>query len=451
MPRPRRSGPGRWRALGLALGLSTATALVVVPAAGAAQPGVPMGSLRVLAGPVAANGRVLVVNVATSGYLQLSAINPATQRVAWQQPYSASDLAAGESFTPTAIGNIAIDLAPVGNPSSGNVRIQGVNISTGQVVWTYKEQGTTSDVPAACASSGTFCLGWQSASVQGLIEVNAANGSLLRTIAGPIRALAKNLYETSATTPTVLQIGSAGQELWSKPTASIFGPVNNDPDNGWAADPHGPLNVGSFANATNATSTFVSGTTTGFSIATGDPAWTTPGTYNCVGALEFLSPPVLCRLSGAVVKSSNPAVMFGGLRASLSGFNLQTGKVLWTQSDQAGLSLLEVNPLPIADAQHIVIRQRGVPRLLDVSSGTTAAVAAGSVLWCSTSPEIKVAGIPSYEGTNTMTGSNQYFGCTASGRAVAGHSATQPSVVGVKAGSKFFWLTPRGLAAAPAS
>lgn len=152
-----------------------------------------------------------------------------------------------------------------------------------------------------------------------------------------------------------------------------------------------------------------------------------------------------------MVKSSNPAVMFGGLRASLSGFNLQTGKVLWTQSDQAGLSLLEVNPLPIADAQHIVIRQRGVPRLLDVSSGTTAAVAAGSVLWCSTSPEIKVAGIPSYEGTNTMTGSNQYFGCTASGRAVAGHPANQPSVVGVKAGSKFFWLTPRGLAAAPAS
>lgn len=437
--------------LALALGLSGATAALVGPVAGAATSGAPMGSLRVLAGPIAASGRVLVVNVATSGYLQLSAINPSTERVAWQQPYSASDLAAGESFTPTAIGNIAIDLAPVGNPSSGTVRIQGVNISSGQVVWTYKEQGTTSDVPAACASSGTFCLGWQSASVQGLIEVDAANGSLLRTIAGPIRALAKNLYETSATTPTVLQIGSAGQELWSKPTASIFGPVNNDPDNGWSADPHGSLNVGSFANATSSSATFVTGTTTGFSIATGSPVWTTPGTYNCVGALEFLSPPVLCGLSGVVVKSSNPAVMFGSLRASVSGFNLQTGKVLWTQSDQGALSLLQVDALPITDAQHIVIRQRGVFRLLDVSNGTTTAVSAGAVLWCSTVPEITVAGIPSYEGTNSMTGSNRYFGCTASGRPLSGHPANQPSVVGVRSGGKFFWLTPRGLAVAPAT
>ncbi len=424
---------------------------MVSPAAGAAPSGVPMSSLRVLAGPVAASGRVLVVDVATSGYLELSAIDPATQQVAWQQPYSASDLAAGESFTPTAIGNVAIDLAPVGNPASGNVRIQGINVSTGKVVWTYKEQGTTSDAAAACASPGTFCLGWQSASVQGLIEVDAADGSLLRTIAGPIRALAKNLYQTSSTTPTVLQIGSAGQELWSKPTASIFGPVDNDPDNGWAADPHGPLNVGSFADATSPASTFVTGTTTGFSIATGDPAWTTPGTYNCAGALEFLGSPVLCRFSGAVVKSANPAVTFGSLSASISGFNLRTGKVLWTQSDQAGLSLMQIRPLPIADGRHLVIRQRGVSRLLDVSTGTTVPVAAGRVLWCSTAPQITVAGIPTYQGTSTMTGANRYFGCTASGRAVSGRPANQPSVVGVTAGGKFFWLTPRGLAVAPAT
>jgi hypothetical protein len=420
--------------------------------------GPPMQSLEILGGPVVAGGKILVVNVTSSKELRLSAIDPSSHDVVWSRPFSASDITGGQSFPPDTSGNIVIDLRPTGAADNSSVSVEGLDIATGNVVWTYKEVGTALDAPAPCGPAGAFCLSWSSASTTGLIEVTASSGRLIRSIGGIERELGTNLYQTQDDTPTLAQIGSAGQVLWVKPSAAIFGPVNDDPSGGWDIDVHSPLDVGSLGTTPNpsgqpAPISLGTMTATGFSLATGSPVWTKPGSYNCGGTLEFLSAPVLCELAGTESPPSTPGgpPTFSGVSAALDGFDVQTGAVTWSQPVESYAGLLGSGAIPFLDGSHLVVEQNGKPVVLDTATGHVAPVGAGQVFWCASIPIVKVITPTGAYLKGMRAGTTQYFGCSAAGTAVTRLPSTRPSVVGVTIGGSFVWPAKHGLSFEPAS
>ena len=412
------------------------------------NPPLPMSALRLVGGPVASDGRLLVINVAASRLLQLSAINPVTETVVWQRPYSASGVTPGEPFPPLAFGDIAIDLTPIGGARSANVQVLGVDVATGAVVWTYRETGETGDAPVVCAGPQTFCLSWGSESTEGIIEVDATNGSLLRVVPNVERNLGENIYQANVTAPTLLQIGNRGQLLWQEPAESIFGVTNYNPDSGWDIDPLGSLDVGSVGPAVVPKTTYDIGTatTTGFTIATGQPVWTDPGLYNCEGPLEIFSTPTICRFTGTITMTSSGGTRETGVTVRLEGFDTQTGRVTWSQADQNITPLVgPTGAIPFLDGNHIVIKQGGTDVVLDLATGGTRPVASGAVFWCATIPTVQVLA-PTVTGfPNERAGTDQFFGCNAAGVAVSGHPSDEPPIVGVFLDGKFFWPSPHGL------
>ncbi len=410
-----------------------------------------MGTLDILGGPVAAGGRAIVIDVTPDLHMELSAVDPANSRVAWQQPFSASAITPGEPFTPTVIDGVVIDLAPTGAPTDPAVSIEGLDATTGVVRWTYPETGIALDAPATCGGAGMACLSWESATStsSSLIELDATTGKLVRSIPNVERELGTDLYQTQSTTPTLVQLGSQGQVAWQRPAAAVFGPTNDVPDQGWNIDSIGSLDVGSLGSApTGNVVDLGSSTTTGFSAATGTPTWTDPGLYNCMGPLEFLSTPVLCRFSGTEKAPSTPngTPTFSGLGLQLNGFNPQTGAITWSQPDTNVEPMMGSGAIPFLDDDHIVVQQHGSSMVLDTKTGAVAPARAGQVFWCATTPAINVA-VPAgsgYPGQRTAT--DRFSGCTADGTATTGsHPANQPSAVGITVDGTFLWPGPHGL------
>jgi hypothetical protein len=429
-------------------GISTAPNPAIIP-----HPAINMSALHLVGGPVASDGRLLVINVTASRSLELSAIDPATETVVWQRPFSASGITPGEPFPPSAFGDIAIDFSPTPDATSVTGQILGIDIATGAVAWTYSGSGVTGDAPVACGGPNTFCLSWASGITQGLIEVDATNGSLLRTIPNVERDLGTNLYQGNETNPTLIQIGRQGQMLWQASASSAFGTVNDNPDSGWDVDPFGSLDVGSLGPAVvpQTSIDFSSATTSGFAIATGRPVWTDAGLYNCSGSLEIFSTPTLCRVEGTVTRTSSGGVSTAGVTVTLEGFDTQTGKVTWSQPDQNLTGLIGTGALPFEDGYHIVIKQRGTDLILDLATGEVRPVSSGLVFWCATTPTVQVLAPAGSGYPNERSATDQFFGCNAAGAAVSTDPADQPPLVGVILGGKFFWPTPHGLQVAPAA
>jgi hypothetical protein len=417
------------------------------------NPPISMSALHLVGGPVASDGRLLVINVTASRSLQLSAIDPATETVVWQRPYSASGITPGEPFPPSVFGDIAIDFSPTPDTTSVTGQILGIDIANGAVAWTHSGTGVAGDAPVACGGPNTFCLSWVSDITQSLIEVNATNGSLLRTIPNVERDLGTNLYQGDQTNPTLIQIGRQGQMLWQSPASSVFGTVNDNPDSGWDVDPLGLLDVGSLGPVVvpQTSIDFNSATTTGFAIATGRPVWTDAGLYNCSGSLEIFSTPTLCRLHGTATRTTSGGVSTAGVTLTLEGFNTQTGKVTWSRPDQNLIGLIGTGGLPFEDGDHIVIKQRGTDLILDLATGEVRPVSSGQVFWCATTPTVQVIAPTGSGFPNERSATDQFFGCNAAGAAVSTHPTGQPTLVGVVLGGKFFWPTPHGLQVATAT
>jgi len=414
------------------------------------NPPVLMSALDLLGGPTAADGRLLVIDVTVSRQLQLSAINPATGTVAWQRPFSASDIAPGESFAPTTFGDLVIDLAPYGPAGSMTVSVLGVEISTGDVAWKFGQPGVTEDAPAACAATTTtLCLSWNAQSSSPLIEIDATDGSLIRAVGAVERGLGTDVYQTIDPSPTLLQIGDKGQLLWQRSAASIFGSVNDQPDYGWNVQPFGALDVGSLGSKpVGRVYNLGSATTTGFTIATGRPVWTDIGDFNC--QLYIFTAPMLCRITGTATETSSGGSSLKGVTVTLEGFDPTTGKITWRQADDDPAPFTADGELPFVDARHLVVRRAGVDVVLDAASGTVAPLAKGQVLWCSTQPFVKVTGPKGSGYEDERIATEVFSSCNAAGVAVAGHPTNQPSVVGVTLDGRFFWPTEHGLAEAQA-
>jgi len=428
-----------------------AVAVVIVVATGSSSTKdlIPM---KVLGGPVDASGQLLVINVTAQRTLQLTGIDPSTQTPTWQTPYSASEITLGQTFNPVSINGVAIDLAPTGAAGDPTVQVKGVDVASGNVAWTANVTGVVSDAPATCINDQYFCFSFKPVGTStygaGLMEISAANGSVLRVIPNSQRALGTNLYETTATTPAVMQISSAGTVLWTKSQASIFGELAHNSSGGWNIDVIGSMNVGSLG-LTSTTSGYDMShfSTTGFPVATGVPSWSTQGMYNCMGSLEFLTSPVICKANGTVsAPTGNAAPDFSKVTLTLEGFNADSGAITWSQPVTNVEPLLINKGVILYDGNHIVVSVDGNARVLDTSNGSLARPGTGQLFWCASNPDLAVIAPPGFSAGNFRTASNHYTPCSVSGTTSSTTPQQQPAQVGVTLNGKFFWPTSGGIA-----
>jgi hypothetical protein len=285
-------------------------------------------------------------------------------------------------------------------------------------------------------------LSWLTSTSSDLIEVNAQTGELVRTVPNVQRDLGGPVYQTTDAGTTLLQLGSDGQVLWTKPAQAIFGPVSDNANYGWDIDQFGGLNVGTLGVSPQGQAyNFGEETTSAFAASSGETKWTDPGMYNCEGPFEGFSHPVICDISGIV--NGNASHPYAGVTMKIEGFDLSSGKVTWSRSVGDPAAIIGGN-IPFIDGSHIVIKTSSSYSVLDLATGSLAPVR-NQVFWCTSSPTEKVTAPADSGYPNFRTGTTQFFGCNATGKRLSVLPVSQPSLVGVTLAGRFFWTSSNGL------
>lgn len=412
--------------------------------------------MTILSGPVVASGRpVLIVVRSKKPYLE--AIDPAIDAVAWSMPFDLSYSTPGQPFEPPVADGVALDLEPVGPGGANGVRLRGVDVATGRIVWTRSARGVAEDDGAVCAP-GVFCVSWvdevNGKAATGLLEVDASTGTTLRDVPQVVRELGDRLYQTNAAQATLVQLSPTGAVKWKLSASSIFGPVADHPDDGWNVDRLGTLDVGSLGVAPSANKlNYGDFQTTGFSVASGASIWTDPGEYNCMGLTELLTDPVLCRFTGTlnVTSEATARASLAKLQVSLVGFDESTGEVTWQQAVTNARPFVGASPIVFASSDSLVVDTTSGYRILDVASGSLSAVPSQRTYWCVSTNPVTVTPPADYASGATREPTSRFVGCTDSGTTVSAMPTGQPSIAGVDAGGRFFYASPTGLVVEPAA
>jgi hypothetical protein len=418
------------------------------PSAGAATD-VSAQSLNVVAGPVAAGNLAIVISDDKRGALSLDAVNPATDTVAWSDPYSSSEVTPGVALTPVVSGNTVVDIVPAGKPSDPTVKLAGVNAITGATEWKLGTALILPDNPALCDAGADVCVpDYESNGSSALIIVAGDSGAPKGLIPGPLRAMASNLYETDATDPTFTELSPNGTLAWTKSVSSLYGP-GNDPNDGWNISPVGQLQVGTVASKGKGKVVDLSPyKTVGVLASNGDVTWSVPGAYECMGTLAMLTSQVTCQFTGSLTESTRHPLSptLKGVTLKLKGFNPNSGATTWL------LPVTNVKPLLLgmgirfADTTHLLVSlKNGTSALLNTSSGTTSPVGDHQVLWCQTTKLFKV-GIQSGSAIGAQRLSEPLsYPCNAHGKESTGTPKSFPTSVGTTINGVFVWASPEGL------
>jgi len=443
-----------WRRLGVVVACiaSVASTTVVAGLQGTADAAAPVHSaksLDVVSAPLAVGSTAVVISVDKNHALELDGIDPVTNLILWQRPYSASAVTPGVALVPAAIGDTVIDLVPVSKPSNPAVYVAGINAATGSIEWQGSADVVLSDNPASCAGNQDFCLAGYNPDGSTSLILISAGGQAKGVINGPGRAIAPNLYQSDATVPTFEQLSASGTIAWTKSVAAIFG-SGYDPSTGWNITPVGSLNVGSVAPAiTNGSIDFGAQKTLGFDFATGSTQWSLAGAYQCMGPLIFLSTQVTCQYSGTVhySKGSTKPPSLMGVTLTLAGFNPSSGVVSWTLPVSDVASLTFGNDLSFVDGTRLVVRDKktGKDVILDTSTGGTAPLKGSQILWCEKSPIYAVVAVKGAPGGGKRASAPVYYPCAASGKPTAKQPSSFPSSVGATVNGVFVWPSPQGL------
>jgi hypothetical protein len=405
--------------------------------------------LQVVGGPVAAEGAAVVITADASHDLHVEGVAPDTGRVIWSHPYSMSAIIPGLAPTLYVLDNDVVDLVPVDRPSDALVDVEGVNATTGTVVWHGPQHILVSDVPAPCEQKRYFCLlAYNGNASTAMAVLNPVTGTTVSALPGPATAVDLDLYLTDAQTPTLEALSATGTVAWTKTIDQLFGGPGYNPLNGWDFLAFGGTEVGT-AGATNAdhSNGLDDAKTVGVSLATGATQWSLPGQFQCGGTIAFISPPVDCLFTGTVAvprKNAFPQ-SYKGLQLSLQGYDAATGHVTWTQSVR-NVGALGNGDATFLDATHLLVQlPGGQDALLNATSGKTAAVPPHQTLWCSTNGLFKVDEEKALNRAELRAEGTRFAPCTAAGSPTTTIPASTPSGVGVTVDGVFLWPSAHGL------
>ena len=338
--------------------------------------------LDVVGGPVAAEGAAVVITADASHNLHVEGVAPNTGRVIWSHPYSMSAIIPGLAPTLYVVDNDIVDLVPVDRPNNALVDVEGVNATTGTVVWQGPQHILVSDVPAPCEQKRYFCLlGYSGNASTGLAILNPVTGTTVTAVQGPAAAVDLGLYLTDAQTPTLEALSATGTVVWTKTIDQLFGGPGYNPLNGWDFLAFGGTEIGT-AGATNAdhSNGLDDAKTVGVSLATGATLWSLPGQFQCGGTIAFMTPPLDCVFTGTVAVPRQKAFpqSYKGLHLSLQGYDAATGHVTWTQPVR-NVGALGNGDASFLDTTHLLVQLPvGRDALLDTASGKTVAVSAAA-------------------------------------------------------------------------
>jgi outer membrane protein assembly factor BamB len=405
-------------------------------------------SLKLASGQILADGRMLAIAEAPARGLRLIAVDPSTGRVMWSQPYAQSFITAGVELEPIAVDGVALALDPYPSASSGVVRIQGVSVVTGKVVWALPGVAAVLDVPGTCANGQVFCVDivTSDSGAGGLEMIRPKTGLELGFISGPERAMFNQLYETSDSPPTLAQVGASGSIAWTRSVSSLFGSSSFSPDYGWDFTQLGTLEIGTISQRPKGkVYSFAGSETVGVSVATGAVAWRVSGQYDCEGAL-WAEDPFLCQLTGSETDTGGTPVSHD-VTMRINGFVAATGKATWSQSVLNPEKLLDGKGI-VQDSHHVVI---GIPgkglEVLDTLTGTLRPVSSSTRYWCVSQMTVPIVAVKGAVGKERAGGATADT-CSASGHDEGGLPTYAWTDDGVTAGGLFMWPSAHGLEAA---
>jgi hypothetical protein len=389
--------------------------------------------LNVVGGPVAAEGAAVVVTADSSHDLHVESVAPDSGRVLWSHPYSMSAI---PGLVPTlyVVDNDIVDLVPVDRPNDALVDVEGVNATTGTVIWHGPQHILVSDVPSPCEQKKYFCvLGFNGNASTAMAILNPATGTSVGLLQGPATALDLDLYLTDARTPTLEALSPTGAVAWTKTIDQLFGGAGYNPLNGWDFVSFGGTEIGT-AGATNAdhSNDLDDAKTIGASLATGATQWSLPGQFRCGGTLAFITPPFDCVFTGTVAKTQRAVFpqSFKGLHLSPQGYDAATGTVTWTQP-VVNVDVLGNGDASFLDATHLAVQlPSGKQVLLDTKSGKTSTPPPHETLWCSTNGLFKVDGEKDLNSVEMRTQGTRFSPCTTARKPTSTIPATAPSTVG---------------------
>ncbi|HEY1828278.1 MAG TPA: hypothetical protein VGF87_09660 [Acidimicrobiales bacterium] len=420
------------------------------PAAGATSATI-YRNIDVVGGPVAAEGAAVVITTDAKDAMHLEGIAPNTGKVLWSHPYSMSAINPGESPSIAILDNIVVDLIPSGATTSPFVIVDGVNATTGTIIWHAHYASVLTDPPMPCGHKHAFCIVGFNSNTSTLMDVlNPSDGTVLTQDPNAYRSLDTDLYETDSNTPALEEISAYGNVLWSQTVQSLFG-SGYDPSYGWDFTDLNGTEVGTIGPVADDHSLHLDNTETiGLSLTNGDKMWTLPGQFQCEGTLIFENTPFLCHFSGTLGKvpaAKNPfAQSYKGLHLTLQGFNTSTGAVTWTQP-VANLADMVEGPTPFTDPSHLVIELASGKRvLLNTNTGKTTPTNSKTVYWCSSLQLFKVKESKQLNPQQMRVEGNLYQPCSANGSSSSKLPAVSPSTMGVTVDGVFLWSSPHGLA-----
>ncbi len=405
--------------------------------------------LHVVGGPVAAEGTAVVITADSAHNLHVEGVAPNTGRVLWSHPYSMSAIIPGLAPTLYVVDNDIVDLAPVDRPNDALVNVEGVNATTGTVVWHGPQRILVSDVPAPCEQKKYFCvLGYNGNASTAMAILNPSTGTAVGLLQGPATALDLDMYLTDARSPTLEALSASGTVAWTKTIDQLFGGPGYNPLAGWDFLAFGGTEVGT-AGATNAdhSNGLDDAKTVGVSIATGATLWSLPGQFQCGGTLAFLTPPLNCVFSGTVAKAKKDTFpqSYKGLKLSLQGYDAATGTVAWTQLVH-NVGALGNGDAAFLSATHLVVQlPSGKQVLLDTATGKTAALVPHQALWCASTGLFKVDEEKQLNSAELRAAGTRFSPCTAAGKPTSTLPATTPATVGVTVDGVFLWPSANGL------
>jgi hypothetical protein len=456
IPRKRqgvRARVSRLGALCTAVATGAAALLVVTSSPGGTVTQTPSFSttpIHVVGGPVAAEGAAVVITADGARNLHVEGVAPDTGRVIWSHPYSMSAITPGLAPTLYVVDNDIVDLVPVDQPNDALVDVEGVNATTGAVVWHGPQHILVSDVPAPCEQKTFFCvLGFNGNASTAMAVLNPSTGTAVGVLQGPATALDLDLYLTDAKTPTVEAISPTGTVAWTKTIDQLFGGPGYNPLGGWDFLAFGATEIGT-AGATNAdhSNGLDDAKTVGIALATGATTWSLPGQFQCGGTLAFLTPPLDCVFTGKVAAARQKAAFpqsFKGLHLSLQGYDAATGTVAWTQPVR-NVDALGNGDAAFLDATDLVVElDDGSRVLLDATTGKTSSLSSHQTVWCATTGLFKVNEAKELNSAELRTAGTRFSPCTPAGTPTGTLPATTPSTVGVTVDGVFLWPSAHGL------
>lgn len=431
-----------------------------------ASAGKPMGwddaSLQPVGGPIAVRGDVLVLDATKGRQLQLTAVRGSNGSTLWDMTVSASDVPPGVPLAPVAIGRTVLAMVSAdGSPSDPNVLIEGVDVTSGRVIWKEAETPIVTDAPVACLGGKDFCVAafTTSGTSTTVTLIDPATGKVNGTVAGPARSMASSrrgnnsggdLWQTYSQAPTFIQLSASGQVAWQHSVAKIFGGAQYSPNYGWDFSVRGGLDVGSVGYpATSKKLVLDKFKTLGISTTDGSVRWSLPGFYMCGGTLEFLATDVACDYSGSVSQVGS-SVKFAHLGLAMKGIDAATGKVTWVLRVKDAQGVMEGTEQGFLDGHRLAVETSNSKwAVLDTADGTTRPAGAGEVFWCQHFPGYKVTAPEGAATDGERISAAVFSGCSARGATSAGIPSTRPGDVGARAGGFFVWPSDRGLRAVP--